>query len=364
MTENSNPMPSSIPSGQPATLVVPQSVIIQQKDGRFSRWFAWLGWIGLLFCLPVLVGIATRQRDYFDTTDGIQEKFVSGNRDAVEKLAIIDVSGVIMEGDGFVKKQINRIEQDPHVKGILVRVDSPGGTVTGSDYIYHHLTRLRKEKKLPLVVSMGSLAASGGYYVAMAVGDQERSIFAEPTTTTGSIGVIIPHYDVSGLMARFDVRDDSIVSHPRKQILSMTKEVSAEDRKVLQEYVNQSFERFKNIVKSGRPKFRDDAAALDQLATGEIFTAEDAEESGLVDEIGFLEDAVERVAELAKVDAAKVRVVRYEQPLSVWQAVGAARSSTTDYEQTLQDWSVPRAFYLFTMLPPLLTSMRGFPMGS
>ena len=104
-------------------------------------------------------------------------------------MAIITVSGVIVDGDGYVKKQIERVRQDEDVKAIVLRVNTPGGTVTGSDYILHHLNRLRAERKLPLVVSMGSVAASGGYYVSMAVGDQPQSIYAEPTTTTGSIGV-------------------------------------------------------------------------------------------------------------------------------------------------------------------------------
>src|SRR5688500_19769660 len=108
-----------------------------------------------------------------------------------------------MEGDGFVKRQIDRIREDENVKAIVVRVDSPGGTVTGSDYIYHHLKKLRKEKNVPIVVSMGGMAASGGYYVSMAVGDEKDTIFAEPTCETGSIGVILPHYDLSGLMARY-----------------------------------------------------------------------------------------------------------------------------------------------------------------
>ena len=161
--------------------------------------------------------------------------------------------GVIMDGDGFVKQQIDRVRQDDMCKAVVVRVDSPGGTVTGSDYIYHHLKRLREERQIPLVVSMGSVAASGGYYVSMAVGDQERSIFAEPTTTTGSIGVIMPHYDISGLLKQFQIEDDSIASHPRKQLLSMTRPMSDEDREIIQDYIDDSFSRFKEIVKSGRP---------------------------------------------------------------------------------------------------------------
>lgn len=360
MSDTSSNYPASPPSGSVPAMVVPQSIIIQQRDSHWTRWFSWLGWLGLLICIPTLLTLGVKQKEYFDTTEGIQEEYVSGNQTATNKLAVIDVTGVIMEGDGFVKKQINRIEQDPQVKGILVRIDSPGGTVTGSDYIFHHLTRLRKEKKLPLVVSMGSLAASGGYYIAMAVGDQEESIFAEPTTTTGSIGVIIPHYDVSGLMERYDVKDDSIVSHPRKQLLSMTKKVSDEHRKILQSYVDQSFSRFKEIVKSGRPRFREHPQELDTLATGEIFTAESALEAGLVDKIGFLEDAVDRLTTLANLDATQVRVVRYSEPLSVWQAIGAARAGFEGRVESLLELSVPRAYYMLTTLPPLLTSSPQF----
>jgi signal peptide peptidase SppA len=136
---------------------------------------------------------------------------------------VLRVAGIIAEGDGYAKRQIDRIREDENVKAVVVRVDSPGGTVTGSDYLYHHLTRLRKEKGVPLVVSMGSIAASGGYYVSMAVGDQEKSIFAEPSGATGSIGVIIPHYSLTGLMKRYEIENTSIASHPNKQMLSMTK---------------------------------------------------------------------------------------------------------------------------------------------
>ena len=91
----------------------------------------------------------------------------------------------------------------------MLRVDSPGGTVSGSDYIYHHLREMPREKrKIPLVVSMGGMAASGGYYVSMAVGHEPDTIFAEPTAFTGSIGVIIPHYDLAGLMEKIGAKED------------------------------------------------------------------------------------------------------------------------------------------------------------
>ncbi len=242
---------------------------------------------------------------------------------------------MILEGNGFVKQQIDRVRQDSDVKAVVLRVDSPGGTVTGSDYIYHHLQKLREERNIPLVVSMGSIAASGGYYASMAVGDQERSIFAEPTTTTGSIGVIVPHYDVSGLLAKYDVQDDSVVSHPRKQILSMTRPMSADDRQIIQQYVGDSFVRFKSIVKQGRPNLRRastgdelvDPTTGRDLATGEIFPAPKALQYGLIDEIGFIEDAIERAAQLAGLSSENVRVVEYQRPASLTNLIGLAAAS-------------------------------------
>jgi protease-4 len=272
-----------------------------------------------------------------------------------------------MEGDGYVKQQIDRVRDDPHVRAIVLRVDSPGGTVTGSDYIYHHLVKLREQRKIPLVVSMGSMAASGGYYVAMAVGDQEKSIYAEPTTTTGSIGVIVPHYDFSGLMDRYDVKNDSVTSHSRKQMLSMTRSMSEEDRRIIQAYVDESFNRFKQIVKQGRPTFRiqgDENGLVDattgrDLATGEIFTASSAQQYGLVDEIGFVEDAVDRAIELAGLDKERVRVVRYRRPPSLLGLSGLARNPDPGLTlNTLFELSAPRAYFLATNMPPLVRSRR------
>lgn len=335
---------------------MPAQIVLAPGRSRFARMMSWLGWMALVFCLLTLMGMMYSLQDYFDTSEGIQEKYHSLSEAGPDKIAVIQVTGTILSGEGYVKKQINRIRDDDRVQGIVLRVNSPGGTVTGSDYIYHHLTKLREEKEVPLVVSMGPLAASGGYYVAMAVGDQEKSIYAEPTTTTGSIGVIIPHYDLTGLMDRLDIKNDSIATHPRKQLLSMTTKSTPEDRAVLERYVNSSFERFKDIVKSGRPKFRDDPDSLDTLATGEIFTAQQAQESGLVDEIGFIEAAIERVIELADLDEDNVRVVTYEQPMSVVEALGLTHMASVSPGAELANLAVPRAYYLFTSLPVILSN--------
>lgn len=319
-------------------------------------WLALIACIGIIavqFFIILVQGVATSSNE----TAGAQEQYHSLAEGGSDKVAVISVNGVIMEGDGFVKRQIDRVRKDDDVKAVVLRVNSPGGTVTGSDYLYHHLTKLRDENEIPIVVSMGSMATSGGYYVAMAVGDQEDSIFAEPTSTTGSIGVIIPHYDVSGFLEDHNVRDDSIASHPRKQMLSMTRHLSDEHREIVQNYVNEAFVRFKEIVKSGRPGFREDEEKLSLLATGEIFSATKAHEHGLVDKIGFIEDAIDRAIEIAGLDKDDVRVVKYMKPTSLFELATMQQSKPAGLDlSTLLEMSTPRAYYLTTMIPPFITS--------
>lgn len=338
-------------------------VIYQNYPSWWSRAWGWFGWLGFGISLAALVGVSASLHDYFDTTGGIEEKYVSLQPDdddakyAKDKIAVLSIEGTIISGDGFVKQQIDRIARDKKVKAVVVRVDSPGGTVTGSDFIFHHLKRLREERNLPLVVSMGSMAASGGYYVAMAVGDQEDAIFAEPTTTTGSIGVIVPHYDLSGLLDRFDVKDDSIASHERKQMLTMTRPIPQEHRELIQKWVNESFERFKGIVKEGRPVFRKDPSMLDELATGEIFSAEKAKEFGLVDRIGFVEEAIDRARELAHLKKGEVKVVRYKRPVDLFGFSGMASAHAKAVRSPIEgllETATPRPYYLFSGLPNLV----------
>ncbi|MDA7951842.1 MAG: signal peptide peptidase SppA [Pirellulaceae bacterium] len=334
------------------------------KPSFFSRLLSKISWIGFAFCAFSLIGLSIAFSDYFDKTGGIQEKHYAGGDYSTEKIAIISLEGMITSGEGFVKKQIERVRKDKNIKAIVLRVDSPGGTVSGSDFIYHHLKKLKEEKGVPVVVSMGSMAASGGYYVSMVVGDQQEAIFAEPTTITGSIGVIIPHYDISGLMKKLEIKDDSIKSHPRKQILSMTQEMPEDHRQLIQAYIDESLVDFKNIVKAGRPAFREGGAVegktLDDLATGEIFSSKMALKYGLVDKIGYLEDAVDRAAELANVNVSDVRVVRFEGPPSIFGVMGMAEPSypTEANSQTMLELATPKAYYMFTMAPLWLDSFK------
>jgi protease-4 len=294
----------------------------------------------------------------------IQEKFVSHNRQAPDKVAIISLEGIILDTgdreDSFVKRQIDRVIADKHVKAVVLRVNSPGGSVSGSDYIYHHLCRMTQQRNIPLVVSMGGLAASGGYYVSMAVGHQPDSIFAEPTTFTGSIGVIMPRYDLTELMVKIGAQEDFIVSAPLKGMGSLTRPMTEQERKIFQDLVNDSFARFKQIVRNGREKFDKDPAALDKLATGQVYAADQAKHDGLIDRIAFLEDAVDRAIELAHLDKEDVQVVRYKPEASLRAMLTGSQSQvhTMAELQALQELSSPQAYYLYTWLPVLPHGQR------
>jgi len=137
----------------PGTTVILQS----STPSLVQRIVSGLGWAGFILCAITLISMNLRLSDYFNTTSGLTEKFVSGEKYGKDKIAIITISGVIMEGDGFVKKQIDRVKEDKNVKAIFLRVDSPGGTVTGSDYMLHHLNKLRTEKKIPIVSAWEAL---------------------------------------------------------------------------------------------------------------------------------------------------------------------------------------------------------------
>ncbi|MCH2113510.1 MAG: signal peptide peptidase SppA [Pirellulales bacterium] len=344
---------------------VPPQVIIQQPTSAFGRYGKFSLFL-LVLAVMSIIALTSSYQSYFSPPGGPQEKYHSLSKKATKKIAIITVAGTIMEGNGFAKEQLDRVREDKDVVAVVLRIDSPGGTVTGSDYLYHHIKELFQERKLPLVVSMGSICASGGYYIAMAVGEQEDSLFAEPTTWTGSIGVVIPHYDFSEMLADYKVKDDSISSHKYKLMGSPTRILSekerAEERKLFQELVDLSFEGFKEIVRSGRPKFRADEGALDAVATGQIFTADQAVDKGLIDKIGFIEAAIERAAELAGHDPKQLRCVKYDEPPTSLSALLGSRSQGAGVlGANLSTWlnlTAPRAYYLCTWLPSILSNSQ------
>lgn len=337
-------VPGPMEPGQPVYVPVP----MYPKPSVLARVFTLITWlVGGLITLMVVVMLLNPDSMSADPDNKLEERYHSLDREATNKIAVIEVEGVIEDGEE-VKKQIDKVKADPKVKAIVLRVDSPGGTVTGSDFIYHHLKKVSADNKLPIVVSMGGLAASGGYYVSMACGTTENVIFAEPTTWTGSIGVLIPHYNIAGLMEKWQIEDDTVKSRPLKGIGSITRKMTEEERKVFVELVDESFERFKKIVKSGRPKLTD-PKKFDDATTGQVFTTDQAIKLGLVDKEGFIEDAIARALELAKLEASSTKVVKYHRPKSFVDALAGASATANQSElKMLRNLASPRAYYLFT----------------
>jgi protease IV len=343
-----------------ATVVQPMPYPMPQKRSIFSRIisaflvFVFIGSLLMNLLFFSLLGMAGFGS--MDADGRVQEKYFSHNNYATDKIAILDIDGVIVSGEGFFKRQIDHALKDAidgNLKALVLRINSPGGTISGSDYIYHHLRELNEKSSIPIVVSMGGLAASGGYYAAMAVGNTTDTIFAEPTTWTGSIGVIIPHYNIAGLMKEVGVVSDSITSNPLKEMGDFTRPMTDEERKIFKALVDDGFARFRTVVESGRPKLKQDPAAFDKIATGQIFTADQALQNGLVDKIGFLDDAVDRAIVLARLDKNNVKVVRYKpEPSLTNLLLGVQSAKHSNFDLTaLFEMATPKAYYLCTWLP-------------
>ena len=278
----------------------------------------------------------------------VLERQIGGNPKADDKIVIINVKGLIVqEADGFIARQIRRAQTDTHVKAVVLRVDSPGGTMSGSDYYLHLLKKMKAEQKIPIVVSMGSVAASGGYYVAMA-GDE---IFAEPSTITGSIGVIASLFDASELLKKIGIESTPIMSGDHKAMGSFLKPMTEEERIIWQRLIDENFERFKKTIVENRKTVLDENKVA-QIATGQIYTANEAISHRLIDRLGFLDEAVERASRLANLDKNTYKVIEYGPRLSFMESLLESRSigflpvGNWLTGKTLPEFTTPRVYLL------------------
>jgi|GEM_PF-2486128 len=241
------------------------------------------------------------------------------NKGKGDKLVLIEINGVIQQtvasGGLFtmstvdmvegIQRQLDQAAKDDEVKGVLLAIDSPGGTVTASDRIWKAVQDFKADTGKTVVIHMGALCASGGYYIA-ASGDK---ILCEPTTITGSIGVILGGLNFNELLTEHGVKDVTITSGPNKALLSSTGEVQDSHLEILQETVDDAYARFTQIVADGRGLAVEDVRGF---ADGRIYTPARAVELKLVDEIGYRDDAVDVLAQLAGVT--DPRLIEYKGP--------------------------------------------------
>ncbi len=320
----------SVPPGTPV-------VVVRQPPSR--RWPVRLLTVLLIISILFNLGQYTAYRDYISDSPPV-ETFDSGDLSASDKIALIEVSGIIMPPftEGWIAT-IEHVTEADDVKGVVLVIDSPGGLVADSHQIYRALQELAAAK--PIYVAMRRMAASGGYYIAMGAGP-DGMIYAEPTTWTGSIGVIIPRYDLSGLADQFGVQSDSLTTGPYKDSLSPFRPLSDEERALWNDILMDAFDRFVSVIDAGRDELNEEEIRVH--AQGQVFTAQQALDNKLIDQIGYEEDAVAALQE--KLGISSVRVVRFEQPPTTLELLlGSVREPAVDpFAQLLQS-QVPRAMY-------------------
>ena len=248
------------------------------------------------------------------------EEIVVEEGSAVEKILLIDIDGPISNRPkktlvGFrsdtgmvdrIREILKKAEKDKNIKGILLRVNSPGGTVTSSDIIYHEIKSFKERFKVKVYVSVIDVAASGGYYVALA-GD---SIMVHPTSLVGSIGVLALKLNLEGLMDKVGVEWEVVKSSKKKDFMSPFRPLTKEERELFQETIDRYYDRFVDLVVLNRDGL--DVKEVRALADGRIYNARQALNNHLVDSIGYLKDLVE----LAKkeLDQPDLKVVTYSRP--------------------------------------------------
>lgn len=222
-----------------------------------------------------------------------------------EKIALVRISGPILESTDTVE-EIKKHAEDSSIKAILLRVDSPGGAVAPSQEIYEEVKRAALKKKV--VVSMGSIAASGGYYIS----SPASKIIANPGTMTGSIGVIMEIPNIEGLMDKIGIRTEVIKSGRHKDIASVFRKMQDEDRMILQDVLTDVHEQFIKAVSEGRKM---PVEEVRKIADGRIFTGKQALSAGLVDGLGNIQDATDEAAKLAGIKG-KPHIVKKKETLS------------------------------------------------
>ncbi len=274
--------------------------------------------LSLILAAVILLGsgcAAPRIKLFSSQTDPLQEFTLEGRTE--EKILVIPVRGVISNSpdEGLIRTKPSMVQEvvshlrkageDPMVKAVVLQINSPGGSVTASDILYHEIMRFKAERKIPVVAAMLDVAASGGYYIALPA----DHILAHPTTVTGSVGVIFVRPKVSGLMEKIGVGVEVSKSGVNKDIGSPFRPATSEEQALMNAMTEQLGKRFNDLVLLHR---KADPAALAEVATARVFLADRALSLGLVDAIGYMPDALQEARQRAGLPA-NARVVVYRR---------------------------------------------------
>jgi protease-4 len=398
--------PPAVPQPQktaPGTLL-PPGAYAPGSPSRFVRFFTGLGrvvaalatlvnLVVLLFVLGLLLALFT---NIGKTEGGLRERFYAGNDKAQDKIAVIRIEGVLFEGlTDYAINQIDAAAKDDRVKAVVVRITSPGGTITASDNLHKRLNDLRNGKPKirypgkakPIVVSMGSVAASGGYYIAMIRSEDKKDrptvVLAEPATVTGSIGVYASFPNIKGLAEDYKVKMNVIKAGDIKTSGSPFRDMTPEEQQVWQHMVDDAYLRFLGVITQARglskEKLQEDVVIKETVpiragkerekhlhytryrADGGIFMAEQAVKYGLIDRIGYLPDAVQEAAKQAGL-AEDYKAVTYDRPRTFLGSLLGIQASKPSWQLDADSFAsaaAPRLWYLAPQheLTGLLTAL-------
>lgn len=325
------PPPPPPPLRPPPIMVAPSPPPPRRRRGWmiFAVLLLVLLGISLLFNMGHFLGNFTSMKGVSARAAGPRlEEVVTEDNDAASKILILNIDGIItsrsIDQSGYnmvdvVKAQLKRAEEDSKVRAVILKVDSPGGEVLASDDISRAIADFQEKRHgTPVVCTMGSLAASGGYYVSAPC----RWIVANDMTITGSIGVIMSTWNYRGLMDKVGVRPETFKSGKYKDMLSGSREpdsITSEERDMVQGLINETYGKFTNVVAKGRSRAHDknqeSGRALNpdwaEYADGRILSGTEAYKLGFVDELGTFDDAVKRAKSIAGVG--KANLVEYQQ---------------------------------------------------
>lgn len=337
-TEPSSPQPS-----EPILPAVPLTKPPRKRTGWRIFWgiFIGLSILANIMLFFMLIGtfafLATGQKGIF-TEEVVQE----GPR--TNKIVIITVNGIIDDRQSRdVYRQLKTVRKDGRIKGVIVRVSSPGGLVSASDQIYNEIMKYRREEGKPVIAFMQGIAASGGYYTSVAC----EKIIAEPTAITGSVGVIMNYFVLQELLEEKLGIEPVVIKSGRKK--DWPSSFQAPDEEQLQylrdRLISPVYERFVQIVADARAPLTLDETK--RLANGSIYGAEEALDEKLIDAIGYLDEAIELVKSMAGIE--KALVVEYRKPFSLAGFLTSRSKGLLKIDRaTLHEFTTPRLLYLWS----------------
>ncbi|PGT91206.1 signal peptide peptidase SppA [Bacillus sp. AFS040349] len=330
-----------------------------------KRWGA-LAIAAVLFVFSIIISSTMM---FLNQSEMFTEAFSTGSEFSEEvidegsefsKILVLNVNGVIQDTGEDVTSffstagyqhqtfldMIEAAGEDNTIKGVILRVNSPGGGVVESAEIHKKLLELKEASKKPLYVSMGTQAASGGYYISTA-GDK---IFAAPDTLTGSLGVIMQSINYGGLAEKYGVKFETIKSGPYKDIFSPTREMTEDERNILQSMVDNAYAGFVDVITEGRPLSEDQVR---KVADGRVYDGRQAKEINLIDELGYFDDTVKAMKKDLKIEDAQV--IQYGTALGFesFLTMTAGKVFKEDIElsnlyQLLSNTNSPRLMYLYS----------------